>query len=349
MQVMRAIVLVLSGLAIVPTAGADETPMPEWEPTTIVAATSILYAPRSGALFVKVGGESLRSDDGGTSWTIVPAPPTTPVPAYLGTSATPTVFPDPTNHAVLYATARAGLFKSVSDGQRWEQVWTLPDNDQRIIGFAVSPADPSLVYLAHAGSGTFRFLRSRDATATWEEVERRSPCWGGIYLLSPHPTDSTRVFRALACHYGGTANATLRQSHDHGAHWSEIPVGFFYPTRLVGGHGTEPGRWYAAGPRDERYAGGGSELWASADDGETWMKAASFDSTRMGGLAYDPIHPSTVFIAVGTGVRRSDDGGTTWSVVGRQVLPPIADLILGIDGRNLYAATEAGLFRLHLP
>jgi hypothetical protein len=349
MQATMAVVFVLSSFVAVSTVGANETPAPEWEPTTITTATSVLYAPRSGALFATVGGESMRSDDGGTSWTVVPAPPTAPVPSHLRTRAMPTVIPDPTNHAVLYATAREGLFKSTSAGQRWEQVFAVPDEYQRVISFAISPADPSLIYLAHAGEARFRFLRSHDAAATWEELDLRSPCWGWVYLLSPHPTDAARMFRALACQYGGTANATLRQSHNRGAHWGELRAGFFYPTQLVGGLGIEPGRWYVAGPRDERYFGGGSEVWASMDDGETWTKVASFDVTRMGGLAYDPVHPSTLFIAIGTGVQRSDDGGTTWRAVGRQDLPPITELTLGVDGEHLYAATEAGVFRLHLP
>ena len=349
MRATMAVVVVLSCLVAASTVGADETPAPEWEPTTIATATSVLYASRSGALFATVGGETMRSDDGGTTWTVVPAPPMPPVPPSIRNRALPTVVSDPTNDAVLYATAREGLFKSTSAGEHWEQVFALPDGDQRIISFAVSPADPSLAYLAHAGSGTFRFLRTHDAAVTWEELDFRRPCWGSIYLLSPHPTDAVRVFRALACLYGGTANATLRQSHDRGAQWDELRAGFFYPTRLVGGLGTDPGRWYVAGPRDERYFGGGSEVWASADDGETWTKVASFAITRVGGLAYDPVRPSTLFIAIGSGVQRSDDGGTTWRAVGRQDLPPITDLTLGVDGQRVYAATEAGVFRLPLP
>jgi len=349
MQATMAVIIILSGFVAVSTVWADGTPVAEWERTTIATATSVLYAPPSGALFATVGGESMRSDDQGTTWTVVPAPPTAPVPSHLNTRAMPTVVPDPTNHAVLYATAGERLFKSTSAGQRWEQVFALPDEYQRIISLAISPADPSLIYLAHAGEARFRFLRSHDAAATWEELDLRSPCWGSIYLLSPHPTDAARVFRALACHYGGTANATLRQSHDRGAHWDELRAGFFYPTRLVGGLGTDPGRWYVAGPRDERYFGGGSEVWASADDGETWTKVASFAITRVGGLAYDPVHPSALFIAIGTGVQRSDDGGKTWRAVGRQDLPPITDLALGVDRQRLYAATEAGVFKLHLP
>jgi hypothetical protein len=38
--------------------------------------------------------------------------------------------------------------------------------------------------------------------------------------------------------------------------------------------------------------------------------------------------------------------GLTRADIGRRGLPPIHQLALGIDGRNLYAAIDEGLYRL---
>ena len=42
-------------------------------------------------------------------------------------------------------------------------------------------------------------------------------------------------------------------------------------------------------------------------------------------------------------VRTSSDGGQTWVDLGQGLPGPAASLALGIDGRNLYAATESGV------
>ena len=82
-------------------------------------------------------------------------------------------------------------------------------------------------------------------------------------------------------------------------------------------------------------------------------------STLIGGLAYDPAQPDHVFVgfsgvpsldsieAIGS-VLASLDGGASWLSVGCQDVGPVHDLALGIDGRNLYASTDTGLWRLAL-
>lgn len=47
-------------------------------------------------------------------------------------------------------------------------------------------------------------------------------------------------------------------------------------------------------------------------------------------------------------VMASQDGGLSWSTLGQQPLPPIRDLVLGIDGLNLFAATRTGVMRMPL-
>ena len=69
----------------------------------------------------------------------------------------------------------------------------------------------------------------------------------------------------------------------------------------------------------------------------------------IGGLAYDPSFPDQVYAGLGNGaVKVSSDGGGTWRDLGRQDLGRLDDLALGIDGMNLYAATEQGVWRIRL-
>ncbi len=48
-------------------------------------------------------------------------------------------------------------------------------------------------------------------------------------------------------------------------------------------------------------------------------------------------------------MQASFDGGGIWHGVGQQDIAAVSDLVLGIDGRNLYAATETGVWRVALP
>jgi hypothetical protein len=148
-----------------------------------------------------------------------------------------------------------------------------------------------------------------------------------------------------------------------------------YPKALVGGQGAAPWRYYLASNRDRRL--GGSSLHRSDDDGATWSQVLSYrgggtpgysppgddpnvPSVQMPALAYDPAQPDVVYVGRlsypsyfsppdAGGVSVSRDGGASWSDLGRQDIGPVHDVALGIDGRNLYAATDLGVWQLEIP
>jgi hypothetical protein len=165
------------------------------------------------------------------------------------------------------------------------------------------------------------------------------------------------------------------------------PGYFQYAEHLVGGSGAVPGRYYAAyNSRVNPYSQSTETLLVRADEGGAQAKlietpgGGSVNGRADGdlltpavlidALAYDPKSPGRVYIGVdeyqvavvGSGypqsvrltrarshVMASTDGGTTWTDLGQDDLGgEIRDLVLGIDGANLYAATEGGVFRLHV-
>jgi photosystem II stability/assembly factor-like uncharacterized protein len=102
-------------------------------------------------------------------------------------------------------------------------------------------------------------------------------------------------------------------------------------------------------------AGGG--VWESTDAGATWASRTDEQpSLAIGAIAFDPSNPSIVysgtgegdfFSGLGTGLLRSTDGGTTWTV--RATTPFVGlgffDLIVDpVNGSHLLAATSGGLF-----
>ena len=98
-------------------------------------------------------------------------------------------------------------------------------------------------------------------------------------------------------------------------------------------------------------------VWESFDRGASWAPRTDHAPTlAVGALAFDPSVPSTVYCGtgegdwwsfLGAGVLRSNDGGTSWSVlctdpfVGQGFFDFLVD---PADGQHLLAATTGGVF-----
>jgi hypothetical protein len=242
------------------------------------------------------------------------------------------------------------FMRSQDGGQSWQQ---LEEHHNTLCGWGISilqphPTDPTRLYRAagcHAGrSFNEQLWLSPDQGATWA------------------PT-----FEAPS----GPGNLSDPRNA--------------YPDLLVGGRGAQPARFYLAAHRDPRLLGGGS-LFRSDDEGTTWNEVLAFrigqtlaeptaplactpglgcdqqaPTVRLDGLTYDPSAPEHLFVGLNeynsSGYQRarnisqvlaSADGGSTWAALGPTDPGEIHDLALGIDGTNLYAATDRGVWRLAL-
>jgi len=267
---------------------------------------------------------------------------------------------DPTNDAVLYGHADDGLYKTLDTGQTWRRVFATTAQLQ----LAVSPADGQLLFLAQIRSATdMAFLRSTDGGATWSVLEQRrgSLCGFRVLLLEPHPTDTSQVFRTANCYSGRSSSGVLERSIDGGGHWTDVLRPFLqFASRLVGGSGVDPGRFYlvANGGLSIDTSRGGSVL-RSDDGGASWAEILSVPEdpsavsalVRISALAYASAAPDLVYAGRAggeTGVLASCDGGTTWTAQAEQDIGSINDLVVDGGGGYLFAATDQGVWRLPL-
>jgi hypothetical protein len=305
----------------------------------------------------------LRTDDAGNTWRQVDLPPDTGK-----------VVVDPSNHTVMYAVQSTlapngdrveGLLKTSDDAQTWQP--SVPPMLERpqlhVLELAVSPADSRVLYLALGLNSTFELRRSLDGGATWSTLTSQTvqaTCSWGVSLLYPHPTDPRRVFMSETCSAGFTLSqlhfATVGHSFDQGTTWQSV----FSPERafvgpLVGGSGADPARLFLADrPLMALFPG---SVYRSDDDGVTWERVFQLDKVperiqpdfRV--LALDPNNPDRLFAGwscAECGVQASFDGGVSWAPFGRQDTGRVNDVLLGIDGRNVYAATDQGVWRMSL-
>lgn len=316
---------------------ADE----DWELTGPAAPALQLFTPVGGAVYVRTQGGLFRSDDDAETWSPVNLPPT---PGRA-------IAVDPTDAGIIYAGAAGGLFKSSNSGTSWTLVRPTPG--MQAMAVAVSPADHNVVYLVIGqGTNSFEFLRSTNGGAGWTTLEGPIPsnlCSWAVLILLPHPTNAQRVFRTSGCYAGRDVPSgdTLDQSTNQGTSFSPVfhPQALF-PSRLAGGAGAAPNRFYL-GAHFGAPPGGG-RLFRSDDDGQTWNPVLVFQTgPAIRGLAYDPGTPDRAYAGLTTGsVMRTDDAGATWNDLGRQGLGRIEDLALSLDGHHLYAASDLGVWRL---
>jgi photosystem II stability/assembly factor-like uncharacterized protein len=257
-------------------------------PAVVVAdggASDTFYAatPRGSG-----GGGVYRSTDGGVAWTPVG-------PSQLGPASTLAV--DPVTHAVYAGSVdKGGVFASTNRGGSWRLAPSWPAG----YGAKVLAARAGLVYASaeavaspHGGG----FFASTDGGATWHTGQQGL----GTMIAFALAVDARKP-RTV---YAGVDAWGVFKSADAAAHWALASRGL---------HGVEvirialdpsrPGTMWA-GTR-------GAGLWKTVNRGQTWqLTRAPVEDVQ--GLALDPQHPDTAFVASAFALLRSLDGGVHWS------------------------------------
>lgn len=221
------------------------------------------------------------------------------------------------------------------------------------------------------------FERQRNIEET--DVDRKKPDKPGAKLFAPRSSASTKKRSSRA----RTANAESASPYVRAfAFRTELeltapattveqgwrPLGPFsipHGQTYGKGRGSRPpvaGRIVAVavdpGNADHILIGaGGGGVWETRDAGKTWNpRTDDQPSLSMGAIAFDPTNPLIVYAgtgegdsesALGVGVLKSTDGGTTWSQHAIQPFEGIGfyDLLVDpLNGNHILAATTGGLF-----
>lgn len=244
-------------------------------PNTIYAGTGQV-APRYD---VASGRGIFKSTDGGKTW------------QNLGLAATRNIgriWVDPNNPDIVVVAAlghlfgpntERGVYLSTDGGKSWVHSLSI-DEDTGVVDLAADPTNPNLLY-----------------AAAWQV--RGSP-W--LDYFEPLSGPGSAIYR----------------STDGGASWTRLagngwPQGALGRIGLAVTHTPQGTRIYATVA--SKIDGG---IWRSDDGGDHWQRVntdqATFGAWYFSRLTVDPRDPDVLYSA-GQSIRRSTDGGRTWTIV----------------------------------
>ncbi len=244
-----------------------------------------------------------------------------------------------------------------------------PFRGGRSLTAAGIPGDPTTYYFGATGGGVWK---STDGAMTWSPIfdKEGSSSIGSIAVADSDP-NTIYVGTGEACIRGNIAQGDgVYKSLDGGKTWKNVGL---RDTRAIGKVIINPNNpdivFVAAlghpfGPNAER------GVFRTTDGGKTWEKVLYKDENTGGiDVAFDPHNPNILFAALwqarrtswslssggpGSGLYRSNDGGTTWKRLEEHGLPkgPYGRIGVAVAANSdrVYALIEAhnpdgGLYR----
>jgi hypothetical protein len=240
----------------------------------------------------------------------------------------PTLFAIPGERPFEFAPG-VGVFRSTDGGGSWTASNSgFPTYETGAIGtgildIAVDPASPETVYAA-TSVGVYK---STDGGNNW--IASNTGLTDEVRKIAIDPVNPSTLYATP------NGNGVCR-STDGGKTWAPTP------TRFPSGN-TIMSLVTSAGPPSTLYVvAGAAGIFKTADGGVTWAQVDNlYESVTL--IAVDPITPTTLYVVTPNGLRKSEDGGATWTgpIPGVGYFESMIQTILidPVSSSTIYAAT----------
>jgi cysteine-rich repeat protein len=253
-------------------------------------------------------GNVFKSTDGGMNWAAA---------AGLYNVNIRTLAIDPTNSQLVYAGTSGGVFKSTNGGTNWSAASSgLTTTD--IYALAIDPSSPQTLYAGSYGGGVFK---STNGALTWV------PANGGyyndyVYALAIDPTAPQTV-------YAGISAFGVRKSTNGGVSWSG--GGFLDSAHALAMDPTAP---------QTVYVGANAGVWKSTNGATSYSQMnVGLSSFFVSTVAIDPANSQTFYEGDNV-VRKSTNGGASWSQTGGMLGRPLCVAINPANSQTVYVGTD---------
>lgn len=271
-------------------------------------------------------------------------------PAGAGLESAPLVAAAASSPYVVYASYSVGssadLYRSEDGGRRWTRVASFV----AITALEVDASSASTLYLGATRAGSLAgIFKSVDGGSTWTQTLLDAQLNVNVTAFTASPSEDSTLY--------ATAFDNIYRSEDAGTSWAKITgpaLGEVIASLLI--DPTNAQVLYAGGYAFDypSYTPLAPFFKKSSDRGATWtdlsegLCCAGFAQS----IAVDPTDASTIFVGLGRtpgdgqrGVRKSADGGATWSASGLSDATVWSVAIDPQDPNTLYAATDSGVHR----
>lgn len=252
-----------------------------------------------------------RSDDGADSWSQVASP-------LDGLQVWSILLHPQTPELMLVGTCPPRLFRSSDEGKTWSEVTPSWRQDcPRILWNRVTTlsADPSNANTLWAGVEIEGLWQSHDGGLTWARTGEGLSSQDIHAVLIPPAKGKQRLLLAAT-------NNDLNGSEDEGKTWQPLGIGRSMPhsyCRTLAAAVDRPEVVYLG--NGDAPPGTTGVVGLSVDGGRSWKPALMPGpaNSTIWNIALHPANPSLVYASSVSGlIFRSEDGGRTWSRLGRE-------------------------------
>ena len=292
-----------------------------------------------------VGQSIMRSEDNGQTWARIG-----PRRGFAYEASVRCIAMHPKQYNILFAGTERGIYRSEDAGANWQYIDSAL-NPYYLWTIAIDPMNPDIMF---AGTGTptpAAIFRSTDGGLTWEKrpVEIAAECENvgspRVTGIAVDPVEPKNIWMSLEVD-------GARRSTDGGETWSLVGV-----TGRRDIHNVV----VASGPPRTVLIMANREIYASADNGESWETLGMQTNvpweyprkeTYLRGIAVDPADSKTLLLGFGDftpgssgAIARSSDLGKSWKLLPLPVEPNSTVWTFGVnpaDPSILFAASRYG-------